>query len=458
MGILDDAIREHLDLKRKHGARESELREIESDAFGPGEQPDPFAAGELFRETAPPDASEQGTGEPAPERPPGGGEGPGEQEPTRLIEPRAAAEAPAAEPPAPPAEEPEAPPAPEPPSRPDRDLDQPGAGPGPDVSAPPPEPAFPADPSTPPEGAEGSGPPSTEPPLESKSLAELMAEDEVEPDPGAPGDSTAEREVPEPGEPPTPAPAPEPPVAEALEDLTEPAPPPEREPAREPELPEPPADEPVEPAPPPSSQVPDPPPPPPPGSEPPGRARGRVHHPTEEFISPEAGGSAESGPPSSGPLEPEGSRSAEPELEQPGPAGGEQPALYDFETDEEAAAAAGPVDEAPAGELAAPVDDFEELGPPTDEAYAEPAAEPDEEPGEPLGAEEPAYPEEPTRAPELEDEEEPPGTAPAGAVDDEDEEDVLADSPEFLERGGEEDDEDLWFEKGPPQDFDFDQD
>ena len=43
MGILDDAIRQHLDLKRKHGARESELAELEEDAFGGGNRPDPFA-------------------------------------------------------------------------------------------------------------------------------------------------------------------------------------------------------------------------------------------------------------------------------------------------------------------------------------------------------------------------------------------------------------------------------
>src|SRR6185369_13763045 len=50
MGILDDAIREHLDLKRKHGARDAELREIEDEAFGSAERPDAFAAGELFGE------------------------------------------------------------------------------------------------------------------------------------------------------------------------------------------------------------------------------------------------------------------------------------------------------------------------------------------------------------------------------------------------------------------------
>lgn len=39
MGILDDAIREHLELKRKHGAGEDELKELEDSAFGPPERP-----------------------------------------------------------------------------------------------------------------------------------------------------------------------------------------------------------------------------------------------------------------------------------------------------------------------------------------------------------------------------------------------------------------------------------
>src|ERR687887_618260 len=84
MGILDDAIREHLDLKRKHGARENELREIEDEAFGQGDQPDPFAAGELYGEVAsaeappeaaPPDFADLGDV--------------GNEEPTRLVEPEA---------------------------------------------------------------------------------------------------------------------------------------------------------------------------------------------------------------------------------------------------------------------------------------------------------------------------------------------------------------------------------
>src|SRR5829696_5974330 len=35
MGLLDDAIREHLDLKRKHGAPEEELQRQEEEALGP---------------------------------------------------------------------------------------------------------------------------------------------------------------------------------------------------------------------------------------------------------------------------------------------------------------------------------------------------------------------------------------------------------------------------------------
>ena len=35
MGVLDDAIREHLDLKRRHGVEEEELRRQEAEALGP---------------------------------------------------------------------------------------------------------------------------------------------------------------------------------------------------------------------------------------------------------------------------------------------------------------------------------------------------------------------------------------------------------------------------------------
>jgi hypothetical protein len=40
MGILDDAIRDHLELVRKRGATDSEVRRLEDEAFGPATRPD----------------------------------------------------------------------------------------------------------------------------------------------------------------------------------------------------------------------------------------------------------------------------------------------------------------------------------------------------------------------------------------------------------------------------------
>jgi hypothetical protein len=60
MGILDDAIREHLELKRQHGAGDPELKQLEDEAFGPPERPgggetppDPFAEAPTEFMTAP---------------------------------------------------------------------------------------------------------------------------------------------------------------------------------------------------------------------------------------------------------------------------------------------------------------------------------------------------------------------------------------------------------------------
>jgi hypothetical protein len=39
MGILDEAIKEHLELKRQHGAAEPELQQLEDEAFGAAERP-----------------------------------------------------------------------------------------------------------------------------------------------------------------------------------------------------------------------------------------------------------------------------------------------------------------------------------------------------------------------------------------------------------------------------------
>jgi len=62
MGILDDAIRQHLDLKRRQGADSDELQRLEDEAFGPpsrpGEPDFPDQAGEVEAAEAKPPVSE----------------------------------------------------------------------------------------------------------------------------------------------------------------------------------------------------------------------------------------------------------------------------------------------------------------------------------------------------------------------------------------------------------------
>jgi hypothetical protein len=124
MGILDDAIREHLELKRRHGAESDDLERLENEAFGPASRPgDPeFDTGaQAAAPAAPAEAGEAPAPEaaaPAVEEEGGGGFSDwfaGEEETT--VAPTAAApEAPAEE--APPISEegpvPEPPPEPEP--------------------------------------------------------------------------------------------------------------------------------------------------------------------------------------------------------------------------------------------------------------------------------------------------------------------------------------------------------
>lgn len=59
MGILDEAIREHLELKRQHGADESELKGLEDEAFGEAERPEAVspAAGEAETQIISPGSS-----------------------------------------------------------------------------------------------------------------------------------------------------------------------------------------------------------------------------------------------------------------------------------------------------------------------------------------------------------------------------------------------------------------
>jgi hypothetical protein len=75
MGILDDAIKEHLELKRQHGADDSELKQLEDEAFGaaerPGDEgsaPDPLAEAPTEFMTQPdvePEAAAEAASEPA---------------------------------------------------------------------------------------------------------------------------------------------------------------------------------------------------------------------------------------------------------------------------------------------------------------------------------------------------------------------------------------------------------
>jgi hypothetical protein len=420
MGILDDAIREHLDLKRKHGSRDAELREIEDEAFGQGDQPDPFVGGELY--TGAPDAVDTGN-----------------EEPTRLVD---------AEVLQPTEEPPESVPSLEPASEPEAFRP---AEPAPEPEAlRPPEPT----PDLPPETSDQA---IAEPPSPIPGQVELPGQDEI------PGQERLDAEPEADAEPEVEAPSP----SESLEELIaeeEPfpedsgAPPPVAEVEPEPES------RPLEPqadaqAPPePESAVPDPPPPPPePGTEPPGRARGRVDVPTQEHpppgetgdVPPLPGDEPELGRPDTTyeppPIEPPSDEAPLP-VEEPisdeqplpdeaGSADSNGPQLYDFESDEDPASA---TTERPAVE-----DDFEALGPAEEES--------------PYLDEEEPYSEEPASGVETGGEgiPEEPGTEVRPAVEDEEPAEGRSfDTEEHFEEDDSE--EGLWFEKGPPKDFDFD--
>jgi hypothetical protein len=71
MSILDDAIREHLELKRAHGADDAELKKLEDEAFGPPQrpdEPDPFAEAPTEFLVAPEVPAGEQADEPAAER------------------------------------------------------------------------------------------------------------------------------------------------------------------------------------------------------------------------------------------------------------------------------------------------------------------------------------------------------------------------------------------------------
>jgi hypothetical protein len=89
MSILDDAIREHLELKRAHGADDAEVKRLEDEAFGPPQrpdEPDPYAEAPTEFLVAP----EVGAGEQADE--PGERRAPNIADLQEAPEPRQAAE------------------------------------------------------------------------------------------------------------------------------------------------------------------------------------------------------------------------------------------------------------------------------------------------------------------------------------------------------------------------------
>jgi outer membrane biosynthesis protein TonB len=135
MGLLDDAIKEHLELKRKHGAAEEDLRRQETEALGPARR-DFSGDAARVEEPAAAEPTDPGTVAPEPVAEPAGwldeDEGPFEPaaappppEPVEAVEPPE----PVAETPEPVAEAPArvAEPEPEPPA-PRRESDTPTQG------------------------------------------------------------------------------------------------------------------------------------------------------------------------------------------------------------------------------------------------------------------------------------------------------------------------------------------
>jgi hypothetical protein len=83
MGVLDDAIREHLELKRKHGAPEQEVEHQAQEALGPvGRAPEPPAEDqaepEVAAEQLPDDPATEISSEPAAAEPAAAESGPSE--------------------------------------------------------------------------------------------------------------------------------------------------------------------------------------------------------------------------------------------------------------------------------------------------------------------------------------------------------------------------------------------
>lgn len=418
MSELDDAIREHLELKRRHGARDAEVKQLEDEAFGTGERPaDPFsAADQLLRsgeegEQEGPDAgpmpAEQGTPTdvPPPETPPPASYDPVPDAPSATdegvaaehevlpatseaqVDAEAASDAAAAAEPvtgAPPIPPP-------PPPRTDRDSEV--------VQMPTEEHPAP-------------GPPSEEFAVDAEPAS--LSFEEAEP---PPVDESPGVEAPPLEEPPVEEPAQEPPVEE---------PPLEEPPVKEPQIEEPDdaAGEPV-----------------------------LYDFEADGFAEPAA--PAEPAPAESVPAEsPEPPPAAEVPVEddpddlvEAGSEAGEEDAFADL----------GPADSVP---IPAEADDFDDLA----EADADPgpgAVTADTSEREAIDATE-QYPVPDQQPPPFEPAPTTESEPDSGSADeptlspaDDESEDLLEETPDFLEEK-EDEDEDLWFERRPPKDFDFD--
>src|SRR3954449_3979715 len=80
MGLLDDAIREHLELKRKHGANPDDVARQEQEALGPGRQFAPAEPEVTAPELEPAAVDELPEGEPGIQEEPPAAEAPGYDE------------------------------------------------------------------------------------------------------------------------------------------------------------------------------------------------------------------------------------------------------------------------------------------------------------------------------------------------------------------------------------------
>jgi hypothetical protein len=446
MSILDDAIREHLELKRSHGADEGELKKLEDEAFGPPQRPDqadPFNEAPTEFLVAPTDAAagvpevaDQGARsgrradiadlqEAPPVGPPTGESDAPPAAAPPAVEGTAAAAPPARD--APPTDEaaapPEldAPPADAPPPAADAPLFAADEELSPAPDAPPPSPTEAAEVPLPPPPDEAA-PPTDGAPAPPADEEHPVGEHEIVPDAGP---DTDERHV----------------IADQPTQMFDVQAQMEAEAAAVPAEQESPSDDelvdaaqsepqasppaPEEPAGPPTELF----------EQPPLDIRGpdaevAGHPPTEEesaeydFFN-EQRLSDELDQALEAPLPPTDEHVAMPQYDDAPPA---QPGIFDFES------APQPYEEDPSEEVLRRHDAPE----PPSEEYEQPAAEP-----EPPAAE-------PPRAAAEPDSEE------AEIVYDPDtgHEDVLEDTPRFLEDAPE--DDDLWFEQKPPKDFDLD--